>query len=51
MKPILEVVSPKVQITDDYIETDYDYQTSHVRHIGNDQMQVNSINKILITLS
>ncbi|KAL9918522.1 inositol-3-phosphate synthase [Glossina fuscipes fuscipes] len=40
MKPILEVVSPNVQITDDYIETDYDYQTSHVRRIGNDQMQV-----------
>lgn len=27
----LEVISPKVQFTDDYIEVDYDYHTSHVK--------------------
>ncbi|XP_017472824.1 PREDICTED: inositol-3-phosphate synthase [Rhagoletis zephyria] len=36
----LEVISPKVQISDHYIETDYEYQTSHVRHTANGKIQV-----------
>ncbi|XP_036334056.1 inositol-3-phosphate synthase [Rhagoletis pomonella] len=36
----LEVISPKVQISDNYIETDYEYQTSHVRHTANGKIQV-----------
>lgn len=43
MKPTtecLEVISPKVQITESFIETDYDYQTSHVKHAANGKIQV-----------
>ncbi|TMW48393.1 hypothetical protein DOY81_006522 [Sarcophaga bullata] len=43
MKPTtecLEVISPKVQITESFIETDYDYQTSHVKRTTNGKIQV-----------
>lgn len=44
MKPTknstLEVVSPKVQVNDDFIETDYEYQTSHVKRTASGQLQV-----------
>lgn len=43
MKPTvesLEVISPKVQITDRFIETDYEYQTSHVKRLDNGKIQV-----------
>lgn len=36
----LEVISPKVQITDNYIDTDYEYQTSHVKRTANGKIQV-----------
>lgn len=36
----LEVISPHVQITEDYIETDYTYQTSHVKRLANGKIQV-----------
>lgn len=43
MKPTvecLEVISPKVQITDSFIETDYEYQTSQVKRLPNGKIQV-----------
>ncbi|XP_060660189.1 inositol-3-phosphate synthase [Drosophila nasuta] len=44
MKPTknstLEVISPKVHVDDEYIETDYDYQTSHVKRSAGGQIQV-----------
>ncbi|XP_075164862.1 inositol-3-phosphate synthase [Haematobia irritans] len=44
MKPVvtetLEVISPNVQITEDYIETDYAYQTSNVKRLANGKIQV-----------
>ncbi|KNC24206.1 Inositol-3-phosphate synthase [Lucilia cuprina] len=44
MKPTaaesLEVISPKVQITDSFIETDYEYQTSQVKRLANGKIQV-----------
>lgn len=44
MKPTaaasLEVISPKVQITDSFIETDYEYQTSQVKYLANGKIQV-----------
>lgn len=43
MKPTvesLEVISPKVQITDSFIETDYEYQTSQVKYLPNGKIQV-----------
>ncbi|XP_017132898.1 inositol-3-phosphate synthase [Drosophila elegans] len=44
MKPTnnstLEVVSPKVQVDDEFITTDYDYQTSHVKRTADGQLQV-----------
>ena len=50
MKPTtecLEVISPKVQISESFIETDYDYQTSHVKRTANGKIQVSfSINFI-----
>ncbi|CAD7012195.1 unnamed protein product [Ceratitis capitata] len=36
----LEVISPKVQISDNYIETDYEYQTSHVKRTANGRIQI-----------
>lgn len=36
----LEVISPKVQISENYIETDYEYQTSHVKRSANGKIQV-----------
>ncbi|XP_017049950.1 inositol-3-phosphate synthase [Drosophila ficusphila] len=44
MKPTnnstLEVVSPKVKLDDEFITTDYDYQTSHVKRSADGQLQV-----------
>ncbi|KAM7343588.1 inositol-3-phosphate synthase [Cochliomyia hominivorax] len=43
MKPTvesLEIVSPKVQITERFIETDYEYQTSQVKRLANGKIQV-----------
>ncbi|KAH8271497.1 hypothetical protein KR018_000960 [Drosophila ironensis] len=44
MKPTknstLEVVSPQVQVDDDFIQTDYEYQTSHVKRTASGQLQV-----------
>lgn len=44
MKPTnnstLEVISPKVQVDDEFITTDYDYQTSHVKRTADGQLQV-----------
>ncbi|EDX06015.1 GD10255 [Drosophila simulans] len=43
MKPTnnstLEVISPKVQVDDEFITTDYDYQTSHVKRTADGQLQ------------
>uniref|UniRef100_T1PP12 inositol-3-phosphate synthase n=1 Tax=Musca domestica TaxID=7370 RepID=T1PP12_MUSDO len=36
----LEVVSPNVQISENYIETDYTYQTSNVKRLANGKIQV-----------
>uniref|UniRef100_A0A1I8PC50 inositol-3-phosphate synthase n=1 Tax=Stomoxys calcitrans TaxID=35570 RepID=A0A1I8PC50_STOCA len=36
----LEVISPNVQLTEDYIETDYAYQTSNVKRLANGKIQV-----------
>lgn len=36
----LEVVSPNVLITENYIETDYTYQTSNVKRLANGKIQV-----------
>ncbi|XP_022228941.2 inositol-3-phosphate synthase [Drosophila obscura] len=44
MKPTnsstLEIISPKVRVDDDFIETDYEYQTSHVKRTASGQLQV-----------
>ncbi|EDW00949.1 inositol-3-phosphate synthase [Drosophila grimshawi] len=44
MKPTknstLEIISPKVHVDDDFIETDYEYQTSHVKRTAAGQLQV-----------
>lgn len=44
MKPTatetLEVISPHVQISESYIETDYAYQTSNVKRLANGKIQV-----------
>ncbi|KAH8369865.1 hypothetical protein KR093_001285 [Drosophila rubida] len=44
MKPTknstLEVISPKVHVDDEFIETDYDYQTSHVKRSASGQIHV-----------
>ncbi|XP_068146921.1 inositol-3-phosphate synthase [Drosophila tropicalis] len=44
MKPTknstLEIISPKVQVDDDFIETLYDYHTSQVKRTANGQLQV-----------
>ncbi|KAL7735190.1 hypothetical protein ACLKA6_014906 [Drosophila palustris] len=44
MKPTknstLEIISPKVHVDDDFIETDYEYQTSHVKRSAAGQLQV-----------
>ncbi|XP_016941206.3 inositol-3-phosphate synthase [Drosophila suzukii] len=44
MKPTnnstLEVISPKVQVDDEFITTDYDYQTSHVKRTADGKLQV-----------
>lgn len=39
----LEVISPKVQINENYIETDYEYQTSHVKRSANGKIQVSEL--------
>jgi len=52
MKPTnnstLEVISPKVQVDDEFITTDYDYQTSHVKRTADGQLQVGPIVKGLL---
>ncbi|XP_020815446.1 inositol-3-phosphate synthase [Drosophila serrata] len=44
MKPTnastLEVVSPKVRVENDFITSDYEYQTSHVKRTSSGQLQV-----------
>lgn len=44
MKPTknstLEIISPKVHVDDDFIETDYEYQTSHVKRSAAGKLQV-----------
>ncbi|KAH8418431.1 hypothetical protein KR222_010248 [Zaprionus bogoriensis] len=44
MKPTknstLEIISPKVHVDDEFIETDYEYHTSHVRRTAAGQLQV-----------
>ncbi|XP_017868142.1 PREDICTED: inositol-3-phosphate synthase [Drosophila arizonae] len=44
MKPTknstLEIISPKVHVDDEFIETDYEYQTSHVKRTATGQLQV-----------
>ncbi|KAH8299754.1 hypothetical protein KR044_005475 [Drosophila immigrans] len=44
MKPTknstLEIISPKVHVDDEFIETDYEYQTSHVKRSAAGQIQV-----------
>ena len=52
MKPIvenLEVISPKVQITDSFIETDYEYQTSNVKRLPSGKIQVRCFKKFIHT--
>lgn len=41
----LEIVSPNVQISENYIETDYTYQTSNVKRLANGKIQVSLWNK------
>lgn len=46
MKPILEnleVISPKVKISDSSIETDYEYQTSQVKRLTSGKIQASLV--------
>lgn len=36
----LEVISPNVKISDDYIDSTIEYQTSHVKKLENGKVQV-----------
>lgn len=39
-KSTLEIISPKVHVDDEFIVTDYEYHTSHVKRCASGQLQV-----------
>lgn len=47
MKPTknstLEIISPKVHVDDEFIVTDYEYHTSHVKRTASGQLQVSCV--------